>query len=558
MTRAGVSNSARRATNIAARPVYPSGMPKSLRAALLTAALVSAFLSFAPITAAQPAAPPARKPPAPAPRLGINLSGPSDWNTELPFVDVFRLSRPWISQRTGEPWGKGPPLALDAHGWVQRLEPGCWAETPLCTIEGGHYPPGTYTVLHAGRGKLAFTNARVVEETPGRLLIEPNVAAGGFFLQIRETDPADPVREIRVIMPGFEKTYATDPFHPAFLARWRGVACLRFMDWMQTNDSPVAKWSDRPTPADATFSAKGVPLEWAIDLSNRLGADPWVCVPHLADDDYVRRAAELVKAQLDPKRKVYVEYSNELWNGQFEQARYAGRKGVELGLGDAAKPWEAGWRYTAARSVEIFAIWADVFGGTDRLVRVLASQSANAYVSRQIVTFRDAYKHADALAIAPYVSMNVPMEGTGLRADDVATLSVERVIDYVEKTALPESIGWIRDNKKVADEHGLTLVAYEAGQHLVGVQGGENNEQLTKLLHAANAHPRMGQIYDAYLDAWAVGGGDLLCHFSSVGNWSKWGSWGALQYYDDDPARSPKFVAIMKWAKARGQDVNVP
>ena len=33
------------------------------------------------------------------PRLGINLNGPADWNTELPFVDVFRLSRPWISQR---------------------------------------------------------------------------------------------------------------------------------------------------------------------------------------------------------------------------------------------------------------------------------------------------------------------------------------------------------------------------------------------------------------------------------------------------------------------------
>jgi hypothetical protein len=26
-------------------------------------------------------------------RLGMNLSGPADWSTELPFVDVFRLSR---------------------------------------------------------------------------------------------------------------------------------------------------------------------------------------------------------------------------------------------------------------------------------------------------------------------------------------------------------------------------------------------------------------------------------------------------------------------------------
>lgn len=36
-------------------------------------------------------------------RMGINLAGPADWNTELPFVDVFRMSRPWISQKLEQP-----------------------------------------------------------------------------------------------------------------------------------------------------------------------------------------------------------------------------------------------------------------------------------------------------------------------------------------------------------------------------------------------------------------------------------------------------------------------
>jgi len=75
-------------------------------------------------------------------RLGINLAGLSDWNTELPFVDVFHLARAWISQRQGEKWGGGPPLELDERGWVKRLEPGCWADTLLCNIAGGHYPGG--------------------------------------------------------------------------------------------------------------------------------------------------------------------------------------------------------------------------------------------------------------------------------------------------------------------------------------------------------------------------------------------------------------------------------
>src|SRR5947209_861136 len=72
------------------------------------------------------------------PRLGINLSAPKDYGTEMPFVDVFRTARPWISQRQGAGWGKGPALSLDEHGWVTRLQPGCWAETLLCTVRGGH------------------------------------------------------------------------------------------------------------------------------------------------------------------------------------------------------------------------------------------------------------------------------------------------------------------------------------------------------------------------------------------------------------------------------------
>src|SRR5262245_10989590 len=86
----------------------------------------------------------------PTPALGINLSGPADWNTELPFVDAFRLSRAWISQKRGEGWGKGPTLELDDRGWVKRLEPNCFAETPLCTIDGGHYPGGQWTILWDG------------------------------------------------------------------------------------------------------------------------------------------------------------------------------------------------------------------------------------------------------------------------------------------------------------------------------------------------------------------------------------------------------------------------
>ncbi|MBI1388230.1 MAG: hypothetical protein GC154_07260 [bacterium] len=488
--------------------------------------------------------------------VGINLAGPVDWNTELPFVDVFRLSREWVSQKEGAGWGQGPALDLDEHGWVKRLDSGCYADALLCTIEGNHYPGGSYTVFYDGEGTIDFWGAgTVTQREPGRLTVEVTPGKGTLFLKLSETDPENYVRNIRVIMPGFEDRYQDDPWRPGFLDLWRGMACLRFMDFMETNNSHIEHWDQRPKPDDATFTRAGVALETMIDLANRLEADPWFCIPHQADDGYVHNFAAMVKEKLDPSRKIYVEYSNEVWNGIFQQNHYAGERGQALGF--AEKPWEAAWKYTAYRSVQIFVIWEEVFGGADRLVRVLPTQAANPYVSEQILTFQDAYKHADALAIAPYLSMIVTPGGEP-SASEAASWTVEQALDRLEKHALPQSIRWIQDQKKIADQYGLELIAYEGGQHMVGAGGAENNESLTRLFHQANADPRMNDIYRAYFNAWDEADGGTFAYFSSVSRWGKWGSWGALQYYDDDPAQSPKYTALMQWAKRRGQPVTVP
>ncbi len=490
----------------------------------------------------------------------MNLSGPADWNTELPFVDVFRLSRPWVSQKKGQPWGKGPGLDLDECGWVKRLERDCWAETLLCTINGGHYPGGQYTVLYDGKGELEIWGAATaVSKQPGRMAITVDPSRGAFYLKLMATQPDDYIRNIRVIMPGFEDSYQSNPFHALFLKRWKGVACLRFMDWMHTNGSDISKWSQRPALQDATFTKKGVPLELMVDLCNRLQADAWFCMPHLTDDEYVRSFAEMVRDKLHRNLKVYVEYSNEVWNSQFPQTRYSWRKATELGLGPKERPWEGGGMYYTGRSLDIFRIWEEAFGGRQRLVRVLAWQSGNTWWMENILfPYRDACKNVDAIAIAPYIGMNVPEEGSGLTAEQAAKWNLDKVLDYLETESLPEAIRAIQLTKTVADRYGLVLLAYEGGQHMVGVGGGENNEAMTNLFHAANAHPRIGAIYEKYYKAWTEGGGDLFCYFASISRWSKWGSWGIMQYYDDDPAKSPKFMSTMRWARQCGQPVNLP
>ncbi len=491
------------------------------------------------------------------PRLGINLAGPADWMTELPFVDVFRTSRAWISQRAGAGWGKGPELEIDELGWVKKLEPGCYAETMLCTISGGHYPAGTYTVLYEGEGKLACgNNAKVKESAPGRLLVDVDASKGGFSIQLKEVNPRNYVRNIRVVMPGFEKTFEKDPFHPVFLRQWKGFACYRFMDWMHTNGSEVRTWADRPTLKRATFSRRGVALEWMIDLCNRQKADAWFCLPHLADDDFVRRFAQMVKERLDPSLKIYIEYSNEVWNGQFKQCQYAGEQGVRLGLGPKDKPWEAGWAYTAKRSLEIFAIWEEVFGGHERFVRVIPTQSANSGVTQGILRDPEVVKHADALAIAPYMGYSIGRGKTAELGAQMTTWSVPQMLENFEQTGFVESLKHMRMNKELADRYGLKLIAYEGGQHMVAfMQDQATVKAVSATMHACNRDPRMGALYTRYYDEWAKVGGDLFAVFSSVGAYSNHGAWGLAEFYDSKPADYPKLEATLKWAKAHGQDV---
>ena len=481
--------------------------------------------------------------------MGINLAGLADWNTELPFVDAFRLSRRWISQQQGKPWGQGPPLALDPHGWVTRLADGCGADTLLLTFPD-HKPPGEYVLLYEGEGDLSIRGGKVVASQPGRIAIALERDSGGVFILLRRVNPQNPIRNIRFLLPGAEATYKAEPFRQGFLDLWREMNTYRFMDWMHTNGSEVSEWADRPKVSDATWTVRGAPLEVMVDLCNRQLINPWFCIPHKATDDYVRQFATQVRDSLDPTLHVYVEYSNEVWNNIFAQAKYARERAKELGIGPAERPWEGGGKWYAQRSVEIFRIWEEVFGGRDRLVRVLAWQSGNAWWLKNILfPWQDSVKHVDAVANAPYLHMCLSPRSKP-SSDEVSGWTVEQVLDHAESHCQPEMVKGIKAVKELCDQHGLRLIAYEGGQHLVGVGGGENNEKLTALFHAANRHPRMGDIYRKYHDAWREVSGDLFATFSSVGKYSKWGSWGLAESWDQTPDDCPKLKATLDWNRA--------
>jgi hypothetical protein len=99
----------------------------------------------------------------------------------------------------------------------------------------------------------------------------------------------------------------------------------------------------------------------------------------------------------------------------------------------------------------------------------------------------------------------------------------------------------------MARKRGLALMAYEGGQHLAGHGGAENNEKLTALFQAANRHPKMKDLYLADLKNWQEVGGGLFCVFSSMGRYTKWGSWGVLEHAGQDPTKAPKMQALREY-----------
>ena len=527
-------------------------MLNKFKPALLGCVLSCLLLASLPVGASTPELP-VRNEMSP---MGMNIGGLVDWSTALPFIDVFRLARPFK--------GTNPDLEVDEQGWVKKLNRGQEAQTFMLWDINNAFPSGNYTVLYEGEGKLEYGGgARLVGREDGRDSIYVKSAQGGIHLKIKKIKESNPLRNIRVIMPGgicasqplkrvvsdsacsqgdymaFADHYDSLVFNPDYLNLLADFKVLRFLDYMGTNDSPLVSWEDRTRIDAATWAGKmGGPVEMMVELSNRLKADPWLTIPHQASDDYVRQLAEHFKANLRSDAKIYVEYSNEVWNGRFKQFGYMLEQGEALKLG--GDRYEAGRRYYSKRAVEIFKIWESVMGGSDRLVRVMAGQAANSFIVQSELSFEDAYKHVDAIAIAPYF-------GDSLGNPDFQTekLNVNELFAKIRRESLLRSIDWMEQHGKLAKKYKIDLIAYEGGQHLAGYNGKENDKKLNKLFDKANTNPQMRSAYERYFAAWKKAGGKTFVYYKDTSRNSKWGRWGITETLNVPRKKAPKLDAVL-------------
>ncbi|WP_245441201.1 hypothetical protein [Neorhizobium sp. T7_12] len=471
-------------------------------------------------------------------RLGVNLSPMNYWATEQVFSDLAYNASRWRVQIKGAPFTWDTPLPpMTPDGYPLNVPANSTLETFLIFSRERRNLPVNLSVYYDGKGKLGYRDGAELElRLPGRDDVRNLRKDAAFTTIMMETDPSDPVRNIRVYERGKRPTQR---FREPFLKRLKRMSTLRFMDWMATNNSTVRSWDDRPRVGHFGKSDAGTPLEHMIELSNELQIDPWFNMPHQADDDYIRRFAQQVKDGLDGNLVVNVEYSNEVWNSGFGQAEYAKEKGLALGL--SSNEFEAQLRYYAQRTTEILAIWKDVFRGqAQRIVGIYSAQSVNDWTSETILSWKGVQAHADVLAIAPYFGGSL---GSPERTEQISRWPLAQLFTELERDVLNDNRKMIETQASVARKYGVKLYAYEGGQHLVGHSGAENNERLTNLFIAANRDRRMGELYLLHLNIWQRSGGDAYALYSSMTDASKWGSWGLLENESDS---NPKWLAIEK------------
>ena len=463
---------------------------------------------------------------APVPRtdIGINLFGVATYNRQQVFSDLTAQSE-WFTT-TGDGWTAMPAAQIDARGWIRFLRPGQAAPRPLIL------PPVPFSRVpirctFAGRGRLSTGGiAQLTQEGPQAIsleLVSRGALDEGGWIQLDATDPADPLRDLDCRDP------RTDPrqvYDRAFVATLAGFSAIRFLDWQRVNDNPASRWAGRVLPDDSSQAGPGgVAIEHMVRLANEARVDPWFLMPYDADAAYIERFARQVHATLAPDRTAYVELGNEIWNDMFPAAQQARTEGVAAGL--ASDPFEAQMRRYAQKARSALQIWTTVYADRPaRLVRVVGGFNAVPNAAAMVLGFEDMPRWTDALAIAPYIHLN--MDGRTVR-------DIDRIFAQLDP-AIDATLALAEQNRRIAIRYGKRLIAYEGGQHLV--------TRDMDLATRVQRDPRMAEVYTRYLERWRTRIGGRMMLYASTGPIGDYGAWGLNEYAGQPDDQAPKLRAV--------------
>lgn len=498
------------------------------------------------------------------PPLGAGLDALRDYSLGNVFVDIAKQMRAFQGPNLG------PAVTLDSNGWSQQDFMTIFLTG---TVNTAHLYNGTYKLSFTGQADLdtwitpggqiqnkvynAGTNT-----TTADIVVNASESADGWYfgMNFRNTrkDAGSAlntgVTNIKMIRPGYAAN-TTQVFSDLYLQHLSQFSVLRMMDWTGTNNSTVVNWSDRTTPNSARQSStSGVAWEYVVQMANQLHKDVWVNIPARASDDYVTQLATLLKNTLDPDRVVYLEYSNEVWNGIFGQyADNANATAAEVATGNSVLNADGesnaaylGWRRTAKRLKEVSDLFKNVWGASainGRVRAVLAGQFANTLTVQQGLefierTYGSPSQFFYSIAEAPYFGFS------GLD-NSSNSLTVTQILNAMQSSINNKPY---QTFDTFARRYGLQNMVYEGGPDTAG---GNNIQAKIN----ASLDPRMKDLITSYLNGWYNYGGGLFNWFvTGPTNWTTAnGSWGLTNHVENLTA--PKIQGTQQVASTPRQSL---
>ena len=512
------------------------------------------------------------------PTLALNLSSIRDFRPGLQFLDIAKMLRPWRAVRQGQShedalmWEELKNQGyLDEKGWPKEIPDGydeLWTVMNWSSLTGdAEYAKGHYVLTYEGTGSITLKNdAKVVSEEPGKTVFA-NKNGKSFILSITSTDPSktgDYIRNISIVAEHYLNLHAAGAvFNPDWVRLIQDARQLRFMDWNETNNSTVVSWADRATPQSANdFS---VPVEYMVQLANEVGVEPWFTMPHMADEEYIHNFATYVRDHLDPALPVRVEYSNEVWNWKFKQAKWV--------LEQAEKNWGSGKQapYHTKKAVETALIWNQVFAAEPegRLINVLGAHANNVRRARVALEAKEWRAKEpdqfiapetvfDELAITHYFG-GIAMRDETVQAELLTSIkdpNVDANIYLANNLRDPGYRGSLPDLKvkwheyaALAHRYDLKLTAYEGGQHVhhrgrVKYLSDDDRALLEAFMIEFVRSPEMAELYAESWQIWSEISDGPFMQFGDMTAPSKSGSWGIYESLGATTLRSDVLNAL--------------
>ena len=299
--------------------------------------------------------------------LGLGVGGAVPNAGERLFADAMKTSRgPWRSisdlsvevaeDGTNSPLSDAQIVVWDGVGEIAGTYRLVFKGKATVSNSRGAAFSGGYT--ENGVNYTGTYNSTTNTTTATVTLTEPS-GTPAFVLSFRNTrrngalalgaSGNGGISDVRFMRPnalGSATPYAeTTTFTSQIKTGLSKVSVLRVMDLTNTNANETVNWADRTLPAGRQFRffngyKAGAAWEYAVQLANETNRDLWICIPAMASGNsptqtgsYIYKLAQLIRNGSDgvqpyangytgtktypglaSGRKLYVEFSNEVWN----------------------------------------------------------------------------------------------------------------------------------------------------------------------------------------------------------------------------------------------------